>query len=209
MRIKVTKNLEIDTDDYLSKLKDLDEKTRLYIFIGILIVVLILDFMFIMGPQMGALQRISLDIKQMKQDLQKTNTDISSLNEYKNEVVGLKEKIALSHNKVRSREEIPVVLERISYLANESGIVIDQIMPNAEDQFMLLEEDNKKYYSLPITMELRSDYHGFGKFLNKVELDDIYLKVGTFKISSLDESKKNVINLTLDAVVYETSTGAV
>lgn len=181
----------------------LDEKNRYYVFGGILLFVFLLDYLIIMRPQLGTLAKISPEIKLLVDDVTKAKVDIDKLLQYKSEVEKLRKKVEGESKKVRSREEVTVVLEQISRLAIDSGLRIEQITPNSAEQKLILDTKERKYYSLPISIDAKSGYHHFGKFLNQFELEGIFLTVKTFNIASVGESKLHNLKLTLNALVYD------
>lgn len=195
--------MKLNPDQFSSLLDNIDEKTRYYIFGGILLFFFLLDYFLLMGPQLGALSKINPEIKILKEDISKAKTNIKMTSQYENQVDDLKRKVAIMNLRVKSREEVPMILENISVLANTNGVKIDNIMPSTADQEILLENDERIYYSLPITLEASSGYHDFGRFINNIETGDIFLKINTFTISSGKDSKRHNINLILGAVVFE------
>ena len=183
--------------------KNADDKTRYGIFIGILFFVFLLDYLLIMGPQLGQLTKISAEVKQFNIDLEKTNADIQQFQQYKNQVSQLKKSIVILENKITAKQEVPLILERVSHLADENNIKIDQIKPNPTEQEVLLENNLRRYYSLPILIEAKGDYHDFGKFINRIETDSVYFSVGGFTLMQIKGDLKHRIRLTLKTTVYE------
>ncbi len=76
-------------------------------------------------------------------------------------------------------------------------------MPNTEEQKILLETDEKKYWAVPILVEIKTDYHRFGKILNQIENGDVLLIVDQFSIASNGNAPEHNIKLILKALVFE------
>ncbi len=176
---------------------------RYYVFIGVLVFVFLLDYFLLMSPQLGALRKISPEIKTVSEDIRKAKADIDKLNSYKADLEKATEKFTEANLKVKSRDEISIILEHIAYIANETGMKIDQIMPDMLGQELLTENDQRKYFDLPIYMEARSSYHNFGRFMNKVEQNDISLRIGTFTIVVTSDTRNHMIKMTFKATIFE------
>lgn len=191
------------TEKISEKLKNLDEKNRYYIFGGILLCIFLLDYFIVMRPQLGALNKINPEIKLVRDDLKLAQSNIAGLKRFQDQTGELQADLDEINLKVKSREEVPLILETVSRLANESNIKIDQIMPVPEDQELLLESNVVEYYALPISIEGRSSYHNFGKFINSIENANIILNIAEFKIFSTSEKNLHKIALTIHAIVSE------
>jgi len=196
--------MNIKIPDKISSLfSKVEGNNRYYVFVGILLFVFLLDYFLLMSPQLGALQKISPEIKTVSENIKKAKEDIEKLNTYKADLEKASTKFTEANLKVKSRDEISVVLEYIAYIANETGVKIDQIMPDTLGQELLTENSQRKYFDLPIYMEARSSYHNFGHFLNKVEQNDISLRVGTFTIVVTNDTRHHAIKMTFKATVFE------
>ncbi len=176
---------------------------RYYVFVGILFAVFLLDYFLLMSPQLGALKKINPEIKALSGNIKRAKEDIKKLNIYKADLEEISEKFTEANLKVKSRDEISAVLEYIAYVANETGVKIDQIMPDMLGQELLTENNQRKYFDLPIYMEARSSYHNFGRFLNKIGQNDISLRVGTFTVVVTNDTRHHAIKMTFKATIFE------
>jgi type IV pilus assembly protein PilO len=189
--------------DYDKNFFDLFESHG-YVFIGLLVLVFILDFFLLMHPQISTLTKIGPEIEQLQKDIDKVKDDSGRINDYKKTVENLRSKADILNLSVKSKSEFPIILERVSTIASENGIKIDQIIPNTEKQELLLDKNNRKYYSLPINVDAEGGYHNLGRFINKIENDAVALQVGSFTLASSAASLKNhKIKMVLQATVYE------
>ncbi len=189
--------------DFMAFIKNADEKTLYYIFGGVLVFVLILDYLILMRPQINALTRASSQISVLQQEISTTENHLLRLNNYRDEIKKLKEDIERSQFRIRSREEVAVILERISRLANEYNIKIDQIKPETGSQKSLLKSSDREYFNLPFSFQGSCDFHQFGKFLAKLEQDEIFFKAASFNIIPTDDLKKQDIKVTINTIVYD------
>ncbi len=190
-------------EKFSTTLDNIDEKTRHYIFIGALLVLFILDYLILMGPQLSALMKISPQIKILSQNIGQTKNDVQRLDFYKSEVERLKGDIEALSQKVKSREDVASILEDISNVANINGVKIDHIMPETEEEELLLEKGKQKYYALPIRVEARSSYHDFGRFFNQIEKNSDYLYMEIFDIASQEESRLHKVNLMFKVIILD------
>ena len=178
-------------------------KNRYYVFVGILFFFFLLDYFLLMSPQLGALKKINPEIKTLSDNIKKAKEDIEKLNTYKGDLEKASQKFEEANLKIKSRDEISYILEYIANIANETGVKIDQIMPDMLGQDLLTENPQRKYYELPIYMEARSGYHEFGRFMNKIEQNDISLRMGTFSIVVTNDTRLHAIKMTFQATIYE------
>ena len=193
--------------EFVDKIKttiaNLDEKNRYYVFGGVLLFVFLLDYLILMGPQLGALSKLNPENKILIEDIQTAKSEIQKLAQYRQDIVKMNEEMVRINARVRQKEEVPLVLETITLLANKNDVKIEQITPNPVDQKLLLDNKERKYYSLPIDIQAKAGYHNFGRFLNQIEREGLYLGVKNFTITPGAESRNEVIKITLKAVVYE------
>jgi Tfp pilus assembly protein PilO len=180
-----------------------DGKNRYYVFVGILFVVFLLDYFLLMRPQLSALEKINPEIKTVSENIAKAKEDIKKLNTYRADLEAASERFTEANVKVKSRDEVSVILEYIAYVASETGVKIDQIMPDMLSQESLTENNQRKYFDVPIYMEARSSYHNFGSFLSRIEQNDISLRVGTFSIVATSDTRNHAIKLTFKATIFE------
>jgi len=103
-----------------------------------------------------------------------------------------------------TEKAVKVALRTQQIIANETGVKIDQIMPDSLDQALLAENNQLKYFDMPIYLEARSSYHNLGRFLSKIgRKDDIALRVGAFTIVATNDNRFHLVKLTFQATVYE------
>ena len=131
--------MKLKISELISKI---DEKNRHYFLIGALLFIFLLDYFILMRPQLVTLTKINPEIKLLSQDIEKAREDIGKLDFYQTEVKRLESQLAQTSQKIKSKEEVSIILEQISRLANQNNIRIDQIMPFIEEQKVLFE--NKK-----------------------------------------------------------------
>ena len=185
-------------------LLQINEKNRNYVLGGILLAVFAVYYFVIMQPQLSALRALNPEITSLKEDLQTAKDNIGKLGSYLKQVGDLDEQVQALGGQVKSKEEVHVIMESISVLANQNRVRVEQMVPAFDGQQQLLKTKEGIYYSLPITMDVRGGYHDFGRFLNDIENNHVSLKVKKFSmIASPQDNVKHIIKLTLDAIIIE------
>jgi|SRR3989338_162234 len=192
--------MKIKVSELIGKI---DEKNRHYFLIGALLFIFLLDYFILMRPQMVILTKISPELKLLSQDIEKAREDIGKLGFYQAEVRRLESQLAQTSKTIKSKEEVSIILEQISRMANRNNIRIDQIMPSMEEQKVLLEDNKRTYYALPILVQAKSGYHDFGRFLNQMERNDLFLYVASFSIITGEDVRAHALKMNLQAIVFE------
>ena len=192
-------------DKILAKIPKINEKNRHYILgVGLLLIFLLYYFL-LMKPQLDVLIRISPKIDIMAKDLKQARIDVSMVGEHKARTEELRKRMEATGDRILSKEEIPRILDSISRLAAESGVKINQIMPLSDSQEVVLPPSGEgKYFSLPILITARGGYHGIGRFLDKIETNQIFMSTVDFDIAATnDESMQHSEKITIKAFVID------
>ncbi|MBZ0165567.1 MAG: type 4a pilus biogenesis protein PilO, partial [Candidatus Omnitrophica bacterium] len=179
------------------------DKTLYYVFGVVLLTVFLLDYFLLMAPQLNTLAKINPEIKILREDIDKARNDIARIGQYQSQVKKFQEDINQENKKVELRDEVPLILEHISRVADQNKVILNQIMPNVIDSQIVLENDERIYYDLPIDIEARASYHDLGRFINAIEQGPIFLKVGEMTMASIENRKQLSIKVTFDALVYD------
>lgn len=184
-------------------LEKIDDNQRYYIFAGLLLFVFLLDYFILMRPQLNALSKITPEIKILSDDLQVSRENILHKNRYQTQIQKLQEQVDDMESRIKEREQLPLVFEWISRAAYQAGLKIDQMVPVSEEQEKLFIDKNTTYVAMPLKIQARGGYHQFGKFLNLLELGDMFLRVGEFSIVSSDGQSPHDIQMTLMVMIHE------
>ena len=195
-------NLKI-FEKFLSLFKNINQRNRNLLLGGILLFAFLLDYFVLMHPQIIALTTMNPKIKTLSEDIQRAQNDIQNINRFLEEVIQLRKKLEEINARVRSKEEIPMILERIALLANQYGIKIDSMMPDPQQQEVLLQDSERIYYSLPISVEAGSNYHNLGRFLNAIDQDQVFISLENFSIKTTADITRHALKLTFKAVIFE------
>ena len=196
MKVRIPTNLS-------GLLEKINEKNFHYIFIGALLLIFLLYYFVLIRPQLNALWKIEPEIKTLTGNIKKAKDDTNNLQGYKNSVPNLQKSLRTLQAKVRQKHEVPIILEKVSRLANKNNIKINQISPVSMDPDVLLEDNQRVYYSLPIDINADGSYHDFGRFLNDLENDEISFRTAAFVVTAQSTSRLHKIKMTINSILYE------
>ena len=166
----------------LNKL-ELDNK-KIYLIILVFIILIFLDFTFVIRRQLQNIKNIQPKIIKLKKDLDALNKDLAKIQELKNKQVGANQKPAPKVKKIIPDPQTVSLLQNISEVANRDGVQIMQIKSSKETQSKQEKLPVDKFTPLVITLDLVSDYHHFGRFINDLENSQTFIAVESFKINS-------------------------
>ena len=176
--------------------------------IGALLLLLLLDYFCVLQFQIkilvGTPNSLVPKITTLAEELKTSKENIRKLPQYKKEVEVLSGKVEKINRKIKTREEVPAILESISRLASKNGVNVERLSPNTSMEEPVLKNENGQYFSVPIFMDANGGYHDFGRFLNQLETEEIFLSVTDFSIASRQADKSHhAIKMTLDAIIFE------
>ena len=180
------------------------------------IMLLYLDFAFIMSKQLNGLKSIGPKVATLRKDLKTIGEDLLKMREERNKQPEAEEGAFSKKKKIITEEQKSTLLEDVSGLANKNGVKIAQIKfssgeggpkggrgargANAEKQ----EEPSSSGENLPllITIEFVSDYHQLGKFINDLENAQFFFAIENLDIKSQpNDYLKHAVNLVFKTYV--------
>jgi len=159
----------------------LDNK-KIFLIIFIFLIVIYLDFTFVIKIQLGDLRTQEPKIIKLKKDLDALQSGLAKMQDLKNKQRQTSQKLLSKAKKIISGEQIPGVLQDISSTANKNNVNIVQIKPIKESK--ALASQTGKFSTLLIALDLFCDYHSLGKFINDLENAPIFMAVENMKITS-------------------------
>lgn len=155
------------------------EKTLLVILAGA--IVLVAYFYFLIKPAIGDLQELMPKVSKLKNDLAMAKTLALNRPAIEKRREELKAKID-KYEKIFPRErEIPRLLENLSDIAKASSVKIKGIRPITSRGYGSGEE-SKIYQAIPIEVIALSGYHELGRFLQKLETGERFIKLKDLSI---------------------------
>ena len=198
--------MKLNFSQVIEKFNSLDTKVRYIIFGIFLLLVVAVDYAMIMQFQLGALRAMSAQIHKIDGDIEGVKTDKQRIGQIKQNLEFARIQMKELESKIRSIAEGAMISEEITRIASESHMTIDQISPTKEGQESLVTIGNKKYFALPIVLNLHSGYHMFGLFLNKLSSGSLLFTVKSLKMEGGDKENANIaIQSTLKIIMADAS----
>ncbi len=188
----------------LESFNKLNDQARYCAFVVVVFMIILLDVLLLVLPQMGSIANISDQIKKMSEDTEEVYADRGRDNQLKKDLQKERLQLKALSIKVRPIQEMPVILSDISSIANEYGVKIDQLVPEKTQQEVLTTAADGKYYALPVVIKVRCGYHKFGHFLNKIENENMFFIMKDFIIQN-DEKDTNahLFSMTLEMILVD------
>ena len=199
--------MKFDFTQALEWFNNLDIKARYALLARVLSVFALMDVLFIMGPQALAHAKIEEEAKALSQDIGRVSADKQRILQLKKNLDQSRTKLEAMNLKIRPLQDVPAILEQISGIANEFNVRIDQLMPQKQEQETLITSDDGNYYALPIVIQVRCGYHMFGRFLNKLENQNLYFTVKDLMMTSNENDSKNHLFAATLKVILVDKTG--
>jgi Tfp pilus assembly protein PilO len=156
----------------------LDNKKILFIVLFGLFIVYA-DCTFVIKAQLGNLRALAPKVAKLKKDIAAFNTDFTVINSLKSKPG----KAVGSEKQVIPEKELPDLLEYISEAGNKNNVSIMQIRPIREAK----PKEEKlfagvKFFPVYVSLNVFSNYHNLGAFVNALENGDKFIAVQELKI---------------------------
>ena len=192
------------SDQVVKVIQKINEKNPYYTAMAGLIIVLLLDYFLLFQFQLSNLRSLNPKLSSLSQDLKLARINIKQMSNFQNEIKQLAVKSQEINSKIKSKEEIPLILESINRLASKNGVVIDQIVPNTASEEMVLKNNDGQYLAIPVKVEAYSGYHNFGRFLNQLENEEKFVVISDFGINgNAQDAVHHSISLTFRVLIFE------
>lgn len=169
------------------------EKIALLVIGGVIVFIVLVTLVF--GPNIRNIKRLSAKIREQRGKVVTAEKEIAGLVNLKSNLEKLEENIK------QYQLDMPLgtpdwLLEKLNSLAGEIGIDFDKIEPKGNI-------DQQGSYALQgLYIELKTDYHRLGVFLNKLENSSPFLRLLDLSITANKEDiNKHVVKLTVGAYV--------
>lgn len=186
--------MKVDLNTIVEKFNSLEVPARFGIFGAVLGVLFLIDFFTVMGLQRMLLKNTTTRIEKLKADLERVSSDKQRIGQMQQGLANSKKDVDSVSGKIHLLSEMPTILEDISRVAGETGFKLDQLTPLRDKQEKLTEADGVVYYGLPVSLEARASFHTFGKFLNRLEGDNIYFSLKDV-VMEPDVKSGNVVSI--------------
>lgn len=162
----------------------LDKKKIILVFISALIIVYI-DSSLIIKMQGKGIKKVQERVAKVKNDIETLNRDLSAMHDLESKSAEIKNEAVLRAKKIIIEEEIPLLLQDVSNIANKHNVKIMQVSPfkdpKAKDQIFFGKE---KLKTVVITLDLMCDYHSFGGFINDLDNSEQFMAIQEMRITA-------------------------
>ncbi len=167
----------------LDKIQKVPPKTRLVVFIAVIVVLLIayvLQFQIPMNTQINQLRK---SITELQTKIKQNDAKIKNLDELKAEVKSLQAKLVILTEQLPPGSEVSGLLRQIQNLVNKSGLVLKLWKPEKRRT-----HSSGLYEEIPITMVLSGGYHSTATFFDQVGkltriVNIVNIKMGGAKVA--------------------------
>lgn len=149
----------------------------------LIILFIFADFIFILTPQFKAIVKMTPQIKKLSVDLKAFKDDQKNLTQLKNSLENLQKKFQGLDKKIIQEDDLLLVIENISKIGRQENIKITQISPSEDQKIKSVGNFSRGgIYPVIINISIISGYHEFGKFINKLESLEQFLKVLSLEV---------------------------
>ncbi len=200
--------MNVNIQPILDKFNALDLKVRYTVFGILLLLVVGVDYLFLVRAQMAGMSALAKETQKISAETKRVKIDTQRVNQIKEGLESSRTQLQQLNDKVRSLQEVPAILEDISRTANQFGVGIDQLTPMKEAQETLITGGDAKYYALPIVIGARSGYHMFGRFLNQLENGKLLFMLRDIRIEDSGKGTALSIQATIKVILVDRTPGA-
>ncbi len=182
----------------------INEKNRYYVLSIVLMAILLFDYFVIMARQFDTIKKLTPQIQTLSHSLKEAKDNMAHLDQFQKEINQHREKMRGIGTTILTREEIPIILDHISNIANQYQIKINQMMPLKDAQQEILSNSDGKYYSLPVLINAKGGYHNIGRFFNDLENNKIFMSIIDFDlVSSVDDPTRHTITMKIKTFIQD------
>jgi Tfp pilus assembly protein PilO len=183
-------------------LKDIRADKQKLIAVALAFVVIVyVDFSFILKAQVKAISDIKVKVSKLQGDILAVKRDMSAMQQNR-----AKEKISAPAKKIVSEGELLSLLEQISQIAKDNSVRVSQISPQKSNRPPPAKpgqpQPQSAFLAVFIKLDLACGYHSLGAFINDLENSDYAMSVEDIRIiSDPGAGQKERVSLTLKTYV--------
>lgn len=139
------------------------------------------------------LERAVAEESSLRQTFETKSFQAANLDEYRAQMVEMEESFGALLSRLPSDTEVPGLLEDIDARGSESGLEINSIVLESE-------QEAEFYVELPISIDVEGGYHDMGTFVSGVAGMPRIVTLHDFTITRSDDS--GPLNMQIDAKTY-------
>ncbi len=163
--------------DWIENFLGLEPRQKIGLIFGVPLLVLVLYFVFILGPRRVATNELRQRVADMREDRLRKQAQTADQESTASELRAVETSLAEAMTQLPDQKEIPDLLSSISLLGRESGldILVFRQRPETYREF---------YAEVPVEMEVRGTYHQVAAFLDEVGRLDRIVNVSNIVVSN-------------------------
>ncbi|RLB30856.1 MAG: hypothetical protein DRG87_03960 [Deltaproteobacteria bacterium] len=177
--------MALDLSPYFDKIAGLKMIHRIIIFVGT-VVVLVAAFVFLVYlPKTDEIKNLKADIEQLEAQIRLAAIRTKNLKKLESDLAGIEEDLKFALRLLPTSSEIPSLLKNITKLGNESNLDFLLFSP-------LKEIPKELYVEIPVSVEVRGNYHDVAQFFDKVGKLDRIVNVVDITMIPVKEFETNL-----------------
>ncbi|MDP8230994.1 MAG: type 4a pilus biogenesis protein PilO [Candidatus Gorgyraea atricola] len=183
---------------------ELKEKQKLYILFGIFgIAALVIYFNLLLKPQFRSFIANNREYCAVRVRVRNSENLITNEARIKKQHDELSKQVRLSEQQLAGHDEIAVLLEDFSSVAESSGVKILRIKPL--ETLDNISQAGGLYSEFPILIEARGGYHQCGVFVNNLESMTTFIRIDDVDIKGRSEDpRRHDIRLRVSTYITKT-----
>lgn len=183
----------------IQKIKDDKAMQVVGITIGVYLVIAFIVYLILINAKFSEVGRINTQIREKKEAIRLSGgvaKQKDKIKEAKEQIEELKQQINYYEAKLPTEKDIPQILQYLSQIANESGVKLLRI-----EKFKEVQEEKEQtlYVTVPLSLDVKGGYHSIGRFVNKIETAQRFMKVQDFEIK---KDKKTPLEHQANILLY-------
>ncbi|MCM8799533.1 MAG: hypothetical protein NC900_02220 [Candidatus Omnitrophica bacterium] len=151
---------------------NIPDKKRQFILSLVFIILLILDFNFVLGLQINAYRKINLKVNKLKKEFSLLKQNLTKMEE------SLKGSTPEYKRNIKE-DEVSLLIENIYKLANQQKIEVIQLIPQRE-----VTKSPSELVSYIFKINLNADFYSLLNFIKALEENNIIITVEGLDINS-------------------------
>ena len=168
----------------LDKIQKVPPKTRLVVFIGLIVVLLVAYVLQFQIPMNTQIDQLKKSLAELQTKIQQNDNKIKKLDELRAEVKTLQARLVVLTEQLPPESEVSGLLRQIQNLVNQSGLVLKLWKPDKRRPHA-----SGLYEEIPISVTLVGGYHNTATFFDRVGkltriVNILNIKMGGAKVAT-------------------------
>jgi type IV pilus assembly protein PilO len=164
------------------KIQKVPPKTRLFVFSGIIVLLLIAYIVQFQIPMNTEIKQLDISLSDLRNTIQENDAKIKKLDALKTEVKTLQERLVVLTEQLPPGSEVSGLLLQIQRLVNQSGLVLKLWKPDKQRS-----HPSGLYEEIPISLVLTGGYHNTALLFDRISkltriVNILNIKMGNAKV---------------------------